>query len=552
MTRPQTDSQTDGAAWPTLSGMAALAAAALGADEDAWLVGGAVRDALLGQSAGDFDLAVRGDAGRFATTLAAELGAAVFAYSERFSTYRIVGGAGRHVDVAPLRGATIADDLRARDFTVNAMALDVRGAWPAAGELGTPPLASAVDASPAAASAAIAEPPAVLIDPLGGWADLRAARLRLCASAALTDDPVRVLRLARFACGLALTPEPGLEQAGRAAAGGLSSVSGERLERELSALLALPQCVPALRMLDACGGLAAVLPELTALKDVTQNHFHHLDVFAHTLEALEYLPGIVAQLDGDAWLTSPADLGMPNMAPLVPLAYAVLLHDLGKPAAKRVDDDGRVMFLRHDEIGVNLAADICRRLKVSRRFEQFVTLLVRQHLRLGFLVREQPLTQRALAHYRRDVEPYVFESVVLSLADRMATRGEKTSPVSIARHFRLARDVWGEIAKEAPTPLLSGAEVMRLLGIGQGQEVGEALTAVHEEVEAGELHSKNEAQAWLRSWWEGRQAASPAAAGDADAPPAAEDAASPPASPSADAPISPSADELSASPPVDA
>ncbi len=125
---------------------------------------------------------------------------------------------------------------------------------------------------------------------------------------------------------------------------------------------------------------------------------------------------------------------------------------------------------------------------------------------LGIIHWEIADWQRALAHYRRDVEPYVFESVVLSLADRMATRGDKTSHVSIARHFRLARDVWGDIAKESPAPLLSGAEVMHLLGIDQGCEVGEALAAVHEETEAGELHSKEEAQAWLRTWWEQRQA----------------------------------------------
>jgi tRNA nucleotidyltransferase/poly(A) polymerase len=490
------------AAWPTLSDLARLAAAALRPGEDGWLVGGVVRDAVLGRDPVDADLVVRGDVGRVATALADALKAAVFSYSERFATYRIAFAADRHIDVAPLRGASILDDLRARDFTVNAMALSVRGPWVATGERGVPATASVVASNMSrSAGGSIGPSSAAIVDPLGGLVDLRAGRLRLCSRDGLSADPVRVLRLARFACDLDLTPVPGLEQAARVAAGGLTAISGERVEHELSALLAGRQRVPALRLLDDCGGLAEVLPEVTALKGVTQNRFHHLDVFEHTLEALDYVPGIVAQLEGGPWLTPPVELDMPALAPLVPLAYAVLLHDLGKPAARRVDADGRVMFWYHDAIGAQLAAAICRRLKMSRRFEQFIVLLVRQHLRLGFLVREQPLTQRAVARYRRDVEPYVFDAVALSLADRLATRGENTSAVAIARHIRLARNVWSVIAKAPSPPLLNGTDVMRLLGIGQGRDVGAALAAVRDEAEAGELHDKAEAEAWLRDWW---------------------------------------------------
>jgi poly(A) polymerase len=485
----------------SLPALAALVGAALQPGEHAWLVGGAVRDLLLGRPADDVDLAVAGDVGRLAGVVAAHLRVPLFAYSERFSTYRVVAGA-RHLDFAPLRGATIADDLAARDFTVNALAVDVRASWPETA--GAP----AAPRAPARAPRHLTPP---LIDPLGGRDDLAAGRLRLCAPDALTADPVRVVRLARLACGLALRPAPGVEQAAAAAAGGLLHVSGERVERELSALLGLPRCVAGLRRLDDCGALRVVLPEVAALKAVPQNPYHHLDVFEHTLEALDHLPGIVAQLDGEGWLTTPEALDMPGLAPLAPLAYAVLVHDLGKPAARRVDAEGHVMFWHHDEIGARLAAGIARRLKMSRRFERFLVMLVRQHLRLGFLVREQPLTRRALARYRRDVEPFVFESVVLSLADRMATRGPRTSLTSVARHFRLARDVWDEIPKVEAPALLDGADVMRLLRLPPGPVVGEALAAVREETEAGELHDAAEAARWLQAWWARRQAVEPAA-----------------------------------------
>ena len=165
-------------------------------------------------------------------------------------------------------------------------------------------------------------------------------------------------------------------------------------------------------------------------------------MFEHTLEALTYVVGVVAQLGGRRFLTTPADAGLPGVEPLVPVSWAVLLHDIGKPVVRVVDEQGRVIFWHHDETGRQMSADIGRRFNFSNRFVEYVGTLVRQHLRLGFLTREEPLTRRALARYRRDVSPWVFESVVVSLCDRLATRGEKTSLTSMARHYRLARTVW--------------------------------------------------------------------------------------------------------------
>ena len=205
-------------------------------------------------------------------------------------------------------------------------------------------------------------------------------------------------------------------------------------------------------------------------------------------------------------LADPQELGLEAAGALVPLAYAVLLHDLGKPSIKQVDEEGRILFWHHDEVGAAMAAAVARRLRMSRRMEAFLALLVRQHLRLGFLVREAPLTPRALARYRRDVEPYVFESVVLSLADRMATRGPSTPAVAIARHFRLAREIWTEVAKQPVALPLDGEQVMALLDLEPGPQVGAALDALREEVEAGEVAGAAEARAYLLRWARERRA----------------------------------------------
>jgi poly(A) polymerase len=459
--------------------IAALLTPALRPGESAWFVGGMLRDLLSGRAADDIDVVVAGDAGRLATAVADGLGGAVFTYSERFSAFRVVTAAD-HVDFSALRGETLEDDLRARDFTVDAIACDLGGER--------------------------------LEDPLGGADDLAARRLRLCAADALAADPLRVLRLVRLEKSLGLLPEGAALDAARAATPALASVSGERVGQELSAMLALPARVATLYGLDALGALEVVLPELTALKGCTQNPYHHLDVFEHTLEALGHLSGVVEQLGGERWLATPEAAGLAGVAPLVPLAYATLFHDLGKRSVRKVDEQGNVMFWYHDQVGAELVAGVARRLKMSRHFEHFLELLVREHLRLGFLAREAPLTRRALARYRRDVEPYVFEAVALSLADRVATRGPKTSLTSIARHFRLARDVWGEVAKQPVPDQLDGDSVMRLLGLSEGPEVGEALAALREEVEAGEVTTADQAETFLRAW-----AAARPGAGMADA-----------------------------------
>ncbi len=470
--RPR-EPRRSGAAAPTLDEIAAAARSALPEGTSAWLVGGCLRDELLGRAVVDADFAVDGAVEPFARALADRLGGSVFSSSDRFGTWRIVL-AGRHVDIAALRAPTLEADLRARDFTVDALARPLDGRE--------------------------------VVDPLNGVDDLAAGRLRLCSPQALKDDPLRILRLARLARGLGMVPDAAATEAAFAAAPGLAAVSGERLRDELSTILAQPrEAALAVRDLAVWGALSHVLPELEALRGHEQNPYHHLDVFEHSLEALTYVSGVVSQLGGAECLTPPEQAGLPGVDAIVPVSWAVLLHDIGKPRSRIDTDDGRVLFWKHDEIGREMVAVIAERLRLSTRFRDYLGTLVRCHLRLGFLVREQPLTRRALARYRRDVDPWVFESVVVSLCDRLATRGEKTSLTSLARHYRLARTVWGSVPKEPVPRLLSGEDVMDLLDLEPGPAVGEALEALDEEVAAGEVTSPDEARAFLSGWRAGRE-----------------------------------------------
>ncbi len=280
----------------------------------AWLVGGAVRDRVLGRPVVDLDVVLDGDPAEAARAIAraaktAGESAACFALSEEFGAWRVVAHGGAwQVDVEGMRGGSLEADLALRDFTVNAIAEPLDG-----GES---------------------------LDPFGGLADLSAGRLRCAGPSAFEDDPLRVLRLVRVAAELGLEPEPQTLAAARAQAGRLSDISPERVFLELRRILACERALHGLELMSELAATAVVLPELEAMRGVEQSRFHHLDVYGHTLEVLER---VIALTTAGEWeITEPgAALGMQYREPVLALleraaggrAYARRSLALGSPAA---------------------------------------------------------------------------------------------------------------------------------------------------------------------------------------------------------------------------
>ena len=447
----------------------------------AWIVGGALRDELLGRPVTDVDVAVEGDPQAPARALAAEVGGPVFPLSEAFGAWRVIDrAAGRIYDVATLQGPTIEDDLALRDFTVNAMARPLR-------EL-------------SAAALVAPNPDTPLIDPLGGRADLDAGTLRVIGPAAYESDPLRALRLTRFVAELAFSPDPETERLTRAAAPRVAEAAGERVFAELRRLVLAPNVIGGLETADRLGLLHAVLPELAELHDVEQSQYHHRDVYGHTIEVLERLLELEARAEGRlrAVLDEPlADELTRGEA----LRFGALLHDIGKPATHAVRESGRVTFMGHDRLGEQMVHDVCRRLRTSERFSRFVGALTRHHLVLGFLVHERPLDRRAVYRYLRRTEPVEVEVTLLSCADRLATRGRKADE-AIAAHTELAAELmeaaldWREQGR--PRPLVRGDELARELGIEPGPEIGSLLASLEEAAYAGEVATRDEALGFAR------------------------------------------------------
>ena len=442
------------------------------AGREAWIVGGAVRDHLLGRATTDLDLAVPDDPRDAAKAVARATGGAPFRLSGAFGAWRVVApDHSWHVDLVILRDCDIRADLAARDFTVNAMAAPLAG-----GEL---------------------------LDPHGGRADLEARRLRIVSPQALADDPLRTLRAVRLAVDLDLTIEPGTAAAIGREAPGLERVAAERIFGELKQVIRSPAVRTGLQLMDAHGITAQVLPELLALRGIEQNVFHHLDVYDHTLEVLDQVAAIerdpLAAGFGEHAEAVAALLAEPLADELTrgdAMRIAALLHDAAKPWTRTERPDGGFGFPGHDREGAQLARDVLRRLRASGTLAEHVAALCLHHLRLGFLVHERPLDPRTIWRYLRATEPQSADITVFTVADRLATRGKNAEP-AIRAHTALAREVLGPAlarrAEGARAPLLRGDELARELGLRPGRELGELLAQLEEDRFAGAIETREDA-----------------------------------------------------------
>jgi len=451
---------------------------ALQGGDPAWIVGGAVRDAVLDREVTDLDLAVAGDPGATARAIAKEIGEHAFELSAEFGTWRVVAPHhGWQIDVTALRGEGIELDLARRDFTIGAVAVPLAGGEP--------------------------------IDPYAGLVDLADKRLRAVGEASFTDDPLRLLRAARLAAELELEIEPRTVALARAAASRAADPAGERQLAELRQLMGGPDPLLGLRLLGELDLTAVLLPEVEALRGVEQGPNHHLDVYDHTIAVLEHTIEVEDDLDrfaGDRAVEVGVLLEEPladEMTRRTALRFGALFHDIAKPAT-RAERDGFVGFRGHDQLGAEVIGGICQRLRASRKLTQHLQGLALHHLRLGFLIPEMPLPLRRVHAYLRATEPVTVDVTLLTVADRLSARGKGpiASPEMVSAHLQLAREMiaagldWRR--EGPPTPLLRGDEVAAELGIDPGPELGSALAELEAAQYAGEVTDRAGAIEHLR------------------------------------------------------
>lgn len=444
------------------------------AGHELFLVGGPVRDAMLGRHHNDLDFTTSArpeqterllkgwadaiwDMGRAFGTIGCRKGE----WQVEITTYRseTYDPTSRKPDVD--FGDTLAGDLGRRDFTVNAMAVSV--------------------------------PDRVFEDPYGGVVDLAHRVLRTPGRPedSFSDDPLRMMRAARFAAQLGFAVDPAVVEAMRAMAGRIEIISAERVRDELVKLVCAPYPRLGLTLLVETGLADHVLPELPALALERDEHHRHKDVYEHTLTVLEQAIDLEPRL--------------PGQGPDFVSRFAALMHDVGKPRTRRFVDDGTVTFHHHDVVGAKITRKRMKALRFSNDQVDAVSKLVELHLRFhGYGSGEW--TDSAVRRYVRDAGDQLERLHVLTRADcttrnqRKADRLRRTYDDLEARIARLSEEE--ELASIRPD--LDGNQIMEILGIGPGREVGRAYQHLLElRMDQGPM-SPEAAEAALRAWWAAR------------------------------------------------
>jgi len=448
------------------------------------LIGGAVRDALLGQPLHDLDFAVQGNPIGLGRAVADALDGDFYVMDAERGTVRVLLKTPQvMLDFAACRGADWAADITARDFGMNAIGYDL-----------------------AAQS---------LFDPAHGVEDLQARRVRAVSTSAIDDDPVRALRAIRQAHQLGFEIEAETVRQVQAIGERLLNPSAERIRDEVLAMCALPNAALALRQLDGLGLLRLIVPEVEAMRDCTQSPPHRFTVLEHTFWVLQRLDEVIAlgaqafdlsQGDVEAHVAQlHAQLNQPtaNANRAAILRLATLLHDCAKPVVRSIDADGRIRFFGHEAQGAKLAETRLEALRLSGDEVVQARRTIRHHMRLNQFARMPgPPTLRAVYRWVRDVGECAPELTLFAMADCYGKRGPDTATEDCQPSQRMATRALLQYYQRfapavAPSLLLTGKDLLEM-GLAPGPQMGKVLNELREAQMADEITNVAAAREWVK------------------------------------------------------
>jgi poly(A) polymerase len=437
-----------------------------------YLVGGTVRDLLLGLAPKDLDLVCR-NAKDLGSCIARRRNAALVPMEKipDEPCYRVVDRADpeRYLDIAEMRGETIYDDLARRDFTINAIALELK-------EDGTT---------------------GDFIDPFHGKEDMDRKVIRMVNDLSLLSDPLRVLRGLRLASALGFAVEEATLKEMEARAGLLRDVSSERIMTELLLILKSPRSAISFREMDLLGGLEAIFPEIVPMKECEQNGYHHKDVWGHSLLVMEHTEHILnrlAEYFGDHAAKVAENLGEERRSLL---KLTALLHDVGKPLTRGMKTEtGRITFHGHDKEGSIVAERIADRLKMSNRQRTFITRIIAEHLKPLSHASPRARTAARLRWFRRMRDDSV-PAVILSMADVMSSlgpeSGEEYRMDFISRAVELVTSYFESVKPRIEAPLLINGGDLISMGMKPGIALGNLLYKIRFAQDMGKITTREEA-----------------------------------------------------------
>ncbi len=439
-------------------------------DESDYLVGGSVRDLLLGKDPLDYDILTFGNVWDKAVSLAACFGSKPFWMDEGRGIARTVSADGITLDVCAPKGETLDEDLKNRDITINAIALNL----------------SKME----------------IIDPVNGTADLDRKIIRAVSERGFSDDALRTLRCLRFAAVLEFSIDKTTLALIEKYAPGLTDVAPERIKQELTSALSCRRGSRIFSLMELTGIREILFP---GYDDIYQGVYHRWPLIKHAILCAESVEALIEGADdllpgAGAMLREEVEDGIDRACLL---RFASFLHDIGKPSTREDAENGMVHFYSHAGVGAQLAGGLCRDLRFSTSFCSKITGLIEMHMRILDLACGGIVTVKAMHRLIKNAEAFVPELLLLSSADATAT-GKDPGYIGARTDIEeIIRRIWTYYTEvylcNRKEPLLNGDDVMKALGIKPGPEVGRLLIRIEEARAEGLISNRNEALEFINS-----------------------------------------------------
>lgn len=432
-----------------------------------------MRDIIMCRPVRDIDLVCKG-AKELAYTLASGRNSAVVPMEKKAGEpcYRVVDreDTGKFLDIAEMRGNTIGEDLHKRDFTINAIAIEIYS-----------------DGNTGAVH-----------DPLNGVRDIEESVIRVAGDAAISSDPLRILRAFRFSAELGFDIVAATLAEIRNRAGLITTVSSERIVFELLLILKTGQSSRFFRQMEELGVLSLIFPEIVPMKDCPQNWFHHKDVWEHSMMVMENCEKIINSLqDFFKGYSKEVAENLTGDNRLQLLKLAALLHDIGKPMTRGLNEaTGRITFYGHNSEGARLIENISDRLKMSNTDSAFLALMVAEHLHAFDLSKDTVRPATKMKWFRR-MHDDAIPVIIIAMADVKGTLGDSSTEefrdFFIGWAKETVREYYQTIKKTLERKILVSGDDLIKLGIKPGLEIGRMLEQIRTAQDTGEITTREEA-----------------------------------------------------------
>ncbi|MDI6687488.1 MAG: HD domain-containing protein [Desulfobacterales bacterium] len=444
--------------------------------KNAYLVGGSIRDLLLGLSPIDYDIAVLGNPEQFAKNIASKTSGRIVRMGKPgHMIIRVVSG-NKIFDISSINDVSIEEDLNKRDFTINALAYSLSSGK--------------------------------IIDPFGGIQDLTDKKISAVSKQVFIKDPIRMIRAYRICAALDFKIDPQTFSAIKKDVKLIKNSAGERVRTEFFKILRSYKAYYYLSQMANAGLLCEIFPELNTLKECMQNKYHSYDVFDHTMKAFCCLEKILNDYSGYIPETYNQNIKQLNKNKGYLLKLAILLHDIGKPAARSIDNQGNIHFYGHGKKGADMANKISKRLKLSNDERYYIDFIVRNHIRPLFLFmshQKKILTKKSMTRFFIKYGNNAPALLLHTIAD-IQGKGNKedVSPVCVQRTGRdaafiefaknMVHDFFSDFMRErTKPPLITGYDLIHEFGLTPSPLFKKILKIVQEERLSNKINTRQEA-----------------------------------------------------------